>query len=127
MVNTGITDDEAIADEPLTTKEGWQRFVDRQPHPPVLLGAARLAKLSERDRAAYDEGRRGYHADLPLVSTPIIRKVISTSRLLMQLNRNQVSARRGVIISGASGTGKDHRINPVGPHPRTAHSQAVSR
>ncbi|MCW2690381.1 MAG: uncharacterized protein JWR37_5271 [Mycobacterium sp.] len=97
---------EAIADEPLTTKEGWRRFVDRQPHPPVLLGAVRLAKLSERDRAAYDDGRRGYHADLPLVSTPIIRKVISTSRLLVQLNRNQVSARRGVIISGASGTGK---------------------
>ena len=106
MVNTGITDVEAIADEPLTTKEGWRRFVDRQPHPPVLLSAARLAKLCERDRAAYDDGRRGYHADLPLVSTPIIRKVISTSRLLVQLNRNQVSARRGVIISGASGTGK---------------------
>ena len=72
----GITAVEAIADEPLTTKEGWRRFVDRQPHPPVLLGAVRLAKLSERDRAAYDDGRRGYHADLPLVSTPIIRKVI---------------------------------------------------
>ena len=34
---------EAIADEPLTAKEGWRRFVDRQPHPPVLLGAAWLA------------------------------------------------------------------------------------
>ena len=43
----GITAVEAIADEPLTTKEGWRRFVDRQPHPPVLLGAVRLAKLSE--------------------------------------------------------------------------------
>ena len=35
----GINAVEAIADEPLTTKEGWRRFVDRQPHPPVLLGA----------------------------------------------------------------------------------------
>ena len=42
----GINAVEAIADEPLTTKEGWRRFVDRQPHPPVLLGAVRLAKLS---------------------------------------------------------------------------------
>jgi Bacterial TniB protein len=110
----GINAVEAIADEPLTTKEGWRRFVDRQPHPPVLLGAVRLAKLSERDRAAYDDGRRGYHADLPLVSTPIIRKVISTSRLLVQLNRNQVSARRGVIISGASGTGKTTALTQLG-------------
>src|SRR6202171_2167715 len=96
----GVSDVDAVADEPLTTKEGWRRFVDRQPHPPVLLGPARLAKLSEPDRAAYDEGRRGYHADLPLVNTPTIRKVISTSRLLVQLNRSQVSARRGVILFG---------------------------
>ena len=112
--HAGITAVEAIAEEPLTTKEGWRRFVDRQPHPPVLLGAARLAKLSECDRAAYDDGRRGYHADLPLVSTPIIRTVISTSRLLVQLNRNQVSARRGVIISGASGTGKTTALTQLG-------------
>jgi hypothetical protein len=46
----GINAVEAIADEPLTTKEGWRRFVDRQPHPPVLLGAAGLAELSECDR-----------------------------------------------------------------------------
>ncbi len=114
VIVAGINAVEAVADEPLTTKEGWRRFVDRQPHPPVLLGAARLAKLSERDRAAYDDGRRGYHADLPLVSTPIIRKVISTSRLLVQLNRNQVSARRGVIISGASGTGKTTALTQLG-------------
>ena len=62
--------------------------------------------MSPGERADYDEARRGYHADLPVVNTPTIQKVISTSRLLMQLNRNQVSARRGVIISGASGTGK---------------------
>ena len=127
MVNTDVTDVEAVADEPLTTKEGWRRFVDRQPQPPALLAAAGLARLAPRDRDRYDEVRREYHADLPLVNTPTIQKVISTSRLLVQLNRNQVSARRGVIISGPVGHREDHRINPVGPHPRTAHSQAVSR
>jgi hypothetical protein len=44
----GINDVEAITDEPLTTKEGWRRFVDHQPHPPVLLGATGLARLSPR-------------------------------------------------------------------------------
>jgi hypothetical protein len=102
------------ADDPLTTKEGWRRFVDRQPHPPALGAAAELAQMSAGERADYDEARRNYHADLPLVNTPTIRKVISTSRLLVQLNRNQVSARRGVIISGASGTGKTTALTQLG-------------
>jgi hypothetical protein len=110
----GVSDVEAVADEPLTTKEGWRRFVDHQPQPPVLLDAAALATLSPGDRSDYDEARRDYHADLPLVNTPIIQTVISTSRLLVQLNRTQVSARRGVIISGASGTGKTTALTQLG-------------
>jgi DNA transposition AAA+ family ATPase len=110
----GVSDVDAVADEPLTTKEGWRRFVDHQPQPPVLLDAAALATLSPGDRSDYDEARREYHADLPLVNTPIIQTVISTSRLLVQLNRNQVSARRGVIISGASGTGKTTALTQLG-------------
>jgi Bacterial TniB protein len=106
--------DEAGPDEPLTTKEGWRRFVDHQPQPPELLSAAALGGLSARDRAAYDDARRDYHCDLPLVSTPTIRQVITTSRLLIQLNRHQVSARRGVIISGASGTGKTTALTQLG-------------
>ena len=101
-------------DDPLTTKEGWRRFVDHQSQPPGLHAAAELARLSPGERADYDEARRGYHADLPVVNTPTIQKVISTSRLLMQLNRNQVSARRGVIISGASGTGKTTALTQLG-------------
>jgi predicted ATPase len=108
------TDHNVGADDPLTTKEGWRRFVDRQPQPPAPHGSATLARLCERDRADYDEARRSYHADLPLVNTPTIQKVISTSRLLVQLNRNQVSARRGVIISGASGTGKTTALTQLG-------------
>ncbi|MEU0485213.1 hypothetical protein ABZ260_39295 [Streptosporangium sp. NPDC006013] len=60
-------------DAPLTTKEGWRHFVDYQPTPPVLLAADELLALSRRERAAYDEGRRDYHGDLPLVNTPTIR------------------------------------------------------
>jgi predicted ATPase len=101
-------------DDPLTTKEGWRRFVDHQSQPPGLHAAAELARLSPGERADYDEARRGYHADLPVVNTPTIQKVISTSRLLMQLNRTQVSARRGVIISGASGTGKTTALTQLG-------------
>ena len=48
------------------------------------------------------------------MSTPVLQKVISTCRLLIQLNRHQVSARRGVIISGASGTGKTTALTQLG-------------
>jgi DNA transposition AAA+ family ATPase len=102
------------ADDPLTTKEGWRRFAEHQPRPPELLSAAELERLPAGARGEYDEARKDYHADLPMVNTPIIQKVIATSRLLIQLNRYQVSARRGVIISGASGTGKTTALTQLG-------------
>ncbi|KLO27165.1 TniB family NTP-binding protein [Mycobacterium haemophilum] len=106
--------DEAWTEEPLTTKEGWRRFVDRAPAPVKVLDPAKLGRLSAEQRDAYDETRRVYHADLPLANTPTIQKVISTARLLVQLNRNQVSARRGLIVSGASGTGKTTALTQLG-------------
>jgi hypothetical protein len=107
-------DDDTGVDNPLTTKEGWRRFVDKQPDPPTLHSDATLAGLSPAQRAGYDEMRIEYHADLPLVNTPVIRQVVTTSRLLIQLNRHQVSARRGAIISGASGTGKTTALSQLG-------------
>ena len=129
--NTASSSDDAEqaipADDPLTTKEGWRRFVDHQPHPPTLPTAAQWAAMTGRERTAHDEARRDYHGDLPLVNTPTIQKVITTSRLLIQLNRRQVSARRGVIISGASGTGKTTALTQLGRtherHTRKRHPQ----
>ena len=73
-----------------------------------------MASLQSAQRAGYDEARIDYHAGLPVVNTPVIRQVIGTSRLLIQLNRHQVSARRGVVISGASGTGKTTALSQLG-------------
>lgn len=107
-------EDALVTEDPLTTKEGWRRFVGRQPSPPVLLDAPALARLPPREREDYDQVRRDYHADLPLANTPTIQTVITTARLLVQLNRHQVSARRGLIISGASGTGKTTALTQLG-------------
>jgi hypothetical protein len=121
-------------DDPLTTKEGWRRFVDHQPTPTELHTPAALQQMSQQDRVGYDEARRDYHSELPLVNTPTIQKVINTGRLLVQLNRHQVSARRGLIISGASGTGKTTALTQLGRtherhvrkrHPRDAHRLPV--
>ena len=73
MVSSG-EDLESAADEPLTTKEGWRRFVDREPAAPDLHNPATIELLTASDREAYDEARRAYHADLPLANTPTIQK-----------------------------------------------------
>jgi hypothetical protein len=131
---TGRDAGDVAADEPLTTKEGWRRFVDRQPVEPELHNPATVELLTRADRDAYEDARRDYHADLPLANTPTIQKVITTARLLVQLNRNQVSARRGVIVSGASGTGKTTALTQLGRtferhsrqrHPRDKHRLPV--
>jgi hypothetical protein len=51
---TALEDDDVSVDEPLTTKEGWRRFVDRQPTPPALHDPATLAGMSARERDEYD-------------------------------------------------------------------------
>lgn len=118
MVRRGQDVDDARAldgaDEPLTTKEGWRRFVERQPTLPDQHNPATVELFTPAERDAYDQARREHHADLPLANTPTIQKVISTARLLVQLNRNQVSARRGLIVSGESGTGKTTALTQLG-------------
>jgi hypothetical protein len=112
------------AEEPLTTKEGWRRFADHQTVMPELPGAAALAAMTVREREEHDEARRACHADLPLANTPVIQRVVSTARLLIQLNRHQVSARRGVIVSGPSGTGKTTALTQLGrTHERHARNR----
>jgi len=98
----------------LTTKEGWRRFVDDLPEPPRLLAATERQQLTLVDRGRYDEARLGYHARLITVATPTIRQVTATGRRLVLLNRHQVSARRGLVVTGQAATGKTTAITQLG-------------
>jgi len=99
---------------PLTTREGWQRFTDAGQAEPKLLTAADLELLSDADRADYDHDRADYHSRPVIVATPTVRQVFAAGRRLVLLNRHQVSARRGLIITGAAGTGKTTAITQLG-------------
>ncbi|MFJ9845864.1 TniB family NTP-binding protein [Kitasatospora sp. NPDC101155] len=101
-------------EHPLTTKEGWSAFVQESIAPPVALPPAVLQRLSEPERADYDQAREDYHAQLVIVSTPTIRHVAATGRKRILLNRHQHSARRGLIVSGLAGTGKTTAITQLG-------------
>ncbi len=63
---------------------------------------------------AYDHGRADYHSRLIVVATPTIKQVYAAGRRLVLLNRHQISARRGLIVTGAAGTGKTTAVTQLG-------------
>jgi hypothetical protein len=100
---------------PLATKEGWAAFVSRgRPEPPRLLPGADLARLDSAEREIYDEARQDYHSELLLVATPDIRQITTTGAKLIVNNRGKQLGRRGLIVSGPSGTGKSTSITQLG-------------
>ncbi|APE10924.1 TniB family NTP-binding protein [Rhodococcus ruber] len=110
-----VTDTDAVdppPDEPLTTKEGWSRWVGRDRRAPELR--CEWADLDSLERVAYDDARLDYHSDLIVVNTPTIQEVVKTVRRLLILNRRQISARRGLIVTGGAGTGKTTAITQLG-------------
>jgi AAA domain len=101
--------------QPLTTKEGWAAFVSRgRPQPPQLLPASDLERLTETEREIYDEALADYHSEVLLVATPDIRQITATGSKLMIGNRGKQLGRRGLIVSGPSGTGKSTSITQLG-------------
>jgi hypothetical protein len=106
-----VPDDEH---NPLTTKDGWRRFVDETPICPRMLSLRAFKALSEEKRLAYNEPRLDYHSRLVVVATPTIRNVFTTGRRLVLLNRHQISGRRGLIVTGQAGTGKTTAIAQLG-------------
>jgi hypothetical protein len=113
----------------LTMLEGWRAFLGHDPDPPVLLDAQARKQLPEEDLLDYDEQRMEYHVRLGVIQTPMLAEVLAAGRLLTMLNREAVSARRGLILSGPAGTGKTTALTQLGKrheildqrrHPRAA-------
>ena len=100
--------------EPTTTLSGWRQFVDAAPATFDLLPDAAWASLTARSRAAYDEARISYHSELVVVATSTLREVTRQGRLLTLLNRREISARRGLIVSGPWATGKSTALKQLG-------------
>ncbi len=98
----------------LSALEGWRGFTAAVPAPPRLLPGDQYAALGSDARAAYDEERLDYHTRLGVVGTSTLRQVVTTGRRLTLLNRHAISARRGLILSGAAGTGKTTAITQFG-------------
>ena len=100
--------------EPTTTLSGWRHFVDAAPATFDLLAEDAWAALAPHDREAYGEARISYHSELVVVATSALRKVTQQGRLLTLLNRREISARRGLIVSGPWATGKSTALKQLG-------------
>jgi hypothetical protein len=100
---------------PLATKEGWASFAGQaNPQPPRLLPTADWERLDPFERELYNDARQNYHSALQLVATPDIKKIIHTGTKLVVNNRGKQLGRRGLIVSGPSGTGKSTSITQLG-------------
>jgi hypothetical protein len=100
--------------EPTMTLAGWRQFVDAPPASFDLLPGKRWSALSAGDRQAYDEARLNYHSEMIIVATSTVREVARQGRLLTLLNRREISARRGLIVSGQQTTGKTTALKQLG-------------
>lgn len=100
--------------DPTTTLAGWRRFVDADPAAFDLLDEPTWAALPAADRVLYDEARCRYHSELVVVSTSTVRQVCHQGRLLTLLNQREISARRGLIVSGDWTTGKTTAVKQLG-------------
>jgi hypothetical protein len=100
--------------EPTMTLTGWRRFVDSAPASFDLLAGEQWEALSGEQRGCYDEARINYHSELVVVATSTVREVARQGRLLTMLNRREISARRGLIVSGLQTTGKTTALKQLG-------------
>ncbi|MER7828476.1 ATP-binding protein [Streptomyces sp. NPDC096097] len=98
----------------LTNLDGWRRFVGEPAPPPRRRTDAEYDALGELEKDAYDEARLDHHARLLVVATSTVRHTVTSGRRLVLLNRHAISARRGLIVSGAAGTGKTIAITQLG-------------
>ena len=114
VVSAGAEVPDAGRREPTMTLTGWRRFVDSAPASFDLLAGEQWQALSGEQRSRYDEARINYHSELVVVATSTVREVARQGRLLTMLNRREISARRGLIVSGPPTTGKSTALKQLG-------------
>ncbi len=107
-------DRDADRREPTMTLAGWRRFVDAPAASVEVLPPEQWQALGEAARVDYDEARINYHSEMVVVATSTVREVARQGRLLTLLNRREISARRGLIVSGLATTGKSTALKQLG-------------
>jgi hypothetical protein len=99
---------------PTTTLQGWRTFVTSVAPTIGMPDSAALTAMGASGREHYDEQRISYHSELVIVETSTVRSITNQGRLLMMLNQREISARRGMVVSGPWASGKTTAIKLLG-------------
>lgn len=100
---------------PLTTLAGWRQFVRRtSAEAPTRPTESEWAAMNQDQQAEHTDQRIAYHTELLALETPELRKIVTTGRGLLLLNRRQYGARRGLLVTGDPTTGKSTAITQLG-------------
>ncbi len=98
---------------PLSTKEGWSRFVsDDPPRPPKITHAQRQAQ-SKSNREQYDTARRQFMSG-GIVRTPVFNKILQSASSRLRMNEFKYTGKLGLIVSGAPALGKTTTVTQIG-------------
>jgi hypothetical protein len=107
--------DTSLSLAPLSSLAGWAAFMTTPvPDPPTLLPEKVWTQLDDVERKVYDQARSEYHDELLLVNTPAIRQITTTGMKLITRNARRQTGRKGLIVSGPSGTGKTTSVSQLG-------------
>lgn len=91
----------------LATKEDWERFVRRDVSTkPELPPRAEYDALPQPRRAELNRRRAAHHAAGMMVMTERIEHLHDDLLLLVTMNKGEITARRGMIVSGPPSMGK---------------------
>jgi hypothetical protein len=104
-----------LGQHPLATKEGFAAFASQGIiEPPHLLSAQDMAALTPPELEIYKDARQRFHSQLLLVRTPDIMQVTTVGLKLIRNNRGKQLGRKGLMVEGASGTGKSTSVTQLG-------------
>lgn len=108
----------------LSRKEGWIQMVSAPPRRrPEILDARQLQQLSEAARAAYDDTRGVWHANLGPFTTPQLARIQEEMEEVLASNRQDGDRVKGsVALDGYPGLGKTTIVNAFG---RAYHRQQI--
>lgn len=82
-------------------RENWSPAVDLMP-------------LSSQDLLDHDQERLAYHAQLPVLQSPLVREVLRIGERLAVMNRSAVGGHHGLLITGPPGSGKTTALQQLG-------------
>lgn len=109
-----VTELPSTSRAPTTTLQGWRSFVTSAAPTVDSPDTVALNAMSAAERELYDEQRISYHSELVIVETTTVRSITNQGRLLMMLNQREISARRGLVVSGPWASGKTTAIKLLG-------------